>query len=312
MAVTDAITAETIDLKTLQNLDLTNPEQSAKVIEKIVSHVSLSNIIKDIVEIAVVVAIVVAVFFFIDRATKHITKFMHKHNYDAMFARFLPLISKLSKVFVVLFILLVWGNIHGFNLTSIIAGIGIGGLAIGFAAKETIADVFGTIVLIADRSFKIGDYIMIDKSIDGNALAGCVEDINFRSSKIRHTDGSVNSIPNHILASSIIKNVTMSDKKMILEYIDIVYDTPTEKVKEALDICRGILNCNLEINNNYQVELNSLSSPSLKIMVKAFTFTTNSNDYQRIKGELLLEIFDKFNTAQIEFAYNTQTLYLKK
>ncbi len=311
--IADMIKADTgIDISGLTNVVAVHDHDHSQMFEDFIKHLNVSHILWTVIEIIIVGALIYGALLFIDRLAKQITKFAQVHDYDVLFLRFMPLISKFVKLLVIIFFILVLGNIHGVNLSSVIAGIGIGGVAIGFAAKESIADVFGTIVLIADKSFKIGDYIEIDKSVSTGYFAGVVEDINFRSSKLRSTDGALSVIPNHILAASIIRNLSASNRKCIQEYIGITYDTPKDKVKEAIEICRSILKENPEINNNYTVELNSLSDSSLKIMVRAFTFSTDWADMQRIKNDMLLEIYDKFNTAKIEFAFNTQTLHIKK
>ncbi len=249
---------------------------------------------------------------FIDNCAARLKKYVELKEYDLICINFLPLGIKLAKIFVFCFVILVVGNLHGINFSSILAGIGIGGIAIGFAAKETIADVFGTICLVADKNFKLGDMIQIDKTISGRDLEGVVEDINFRSSRLRSLDGALNIVPNHILASSIIRNYTQSNKKCIWEYIDITYNTPVDKVKEAIEICRTIFQNNNEIIDNYTVELNSLSSSSLKIMVRAYTNLKTWEALQRVRNDILMAIFEKFNHAKIEFAFNTQTLYIKQ
>ena len=224
----------------------------------------------------------------------------------------MPLISKLLKIVVVIFFIFIFAGSHGVNLTSVMAGIGIGGLAVGFAAKETIADVFGTVVLIMDKTAKVGDIVQVDKSIGGSDILGTVEDINFRSTKIRTFDGSLNTIPNHILASSVIKNLTTVTKRRFTEYIDIIYETPVEKVFEAIEICKRIIREHDRVMDNSMVEIACLDSSSIKIKLRIDTLAIeNIDEPEMIKTQLLTRILDEFNKAKIEFAYNTQTLYMK-
>ena len=278
----------------------------------LITQIDYKTIMHFVLDLAIIFLICSLLFKVINKLANKSTKFLQKKNADLLLVRFMPLITKFLKSFVVIVATILWAGSLGFNVSAVLAGIGIGGLAVGFAIKELIADVFGTIVLIADKTAKIGDVIEVDKAIGDAALIGTVEDINFRSTKIRAFDGPISSIPNHILATSLIKNYTLANKRRIAEYIDIVYETPIEKVRDAIEICRNILKENTMIHEDFLVELDSLSASALKIYIKADTKTTNATEIAQIKAQILLNIFDKFNAAKIEFAYNTQTLYVKK
>lgn len=302
---------EKININQIANVDLATVEGLQKMNDFVV-NIDYKALFNFVLDIALMVVFCALLFKFVNKLSARITNFLQNKNSDMLLVRFMPLITKFLKSFVVVVVVLSWAASMGVNVSAVLAGIGIGGLAVGFAAKETIADVFGTIVLIADKSAKVGDSIEVDKTIGSGTLCGIVEDINFRSTKIRAFDGPINTIPNHILATSVIKNYTLANKRRIAEYVDIVYETPTEKVKEAIEICKSILAGNSKIQNGFLVELNSLSSSSLKLFLRADTYTTAADEVESIKTELLLAVFDSFNKAGIEFAYDTQTLYLKK
>ena len=299
------------DVNELANMDLANPE-SLHTIEKIVKNIDYLAIFKLCIELAIIIALCTFLFMIIDNTSKKLKSILQKRHYDLLLIRFMPLISKLLKIVVVIFFIFIFAGSHGVNLTSVMAGIGIGGLAVGFAAKETIADVFGTVVLIMDRTAKVGDIVQVDKSIGGSDILGTVEDINFRSTKIRTFDGSLNTIPNHILASSVIKNLTTVTKRRFTEYIDIIYETPVEKVFEAIEICKRIIREHDRVMDNSMVEVACLDSSSIKIKLRIDTLAIeNIDEPEMIKTQLLTRILDEFNKAKIEFAYNTQTLYMK-
>jgi len=306
--------AQEQDILDIGSLEVSN-EPSSEFVESLqglLSNINYFAIIKICIELAIMIAICTGLFILIDKLSKKFTKVMQRRHYDLLLIRFMPLITKFLKSLVGLFFIFVFAGSHGLNLTSVMAGIGIGGLAVGFAAKETISDVFGTVVLIFDKSAKVGDIVQVDKSIDGKDILGIVEDINFRSTKIRTFDGSLNTIPNHILASSVIRNLTTVTRRRFTEYIDIIYETPIEKVQEALDICKRIIKEHDRISDNSLVELNTLGASSLKIMLRIDTFAIeNIDEPQAIKTQVLMRILEEFRKANIEFAYNTQTLYLK-
>ena len=302
---------EKTNINEIVNVDITSAEGLQKM-NDLVANIDYKALFEFVLDIALMVVVCALLFKLVNKLSARITNFLQNKNSDMLLVRFMPLITKFLKSFVVVVVVLSWVASLGVNVSAVLAGIGIGGLAVGFAAKETIADVFGTVVLIADKSAKVGDVIEVDKTIGSGSLFGIVEDINFRSTKIRAFDGPMNTIPNHILATSVIKNYTLANKRRIAEYVDIVYETPVEKVKEAIEICKNILADNSKIQKGFLVELNSLSSSSLKLFLRADTFTTAADEVEAIRTELLLAVFDSFNKAGIEFAYDTQTLYLKK
>ncbi len=125
---------------------------------------------------------------------------------DSSIVRFLPVFERIAKGLVLFFVIATFLQSHGYSMASLIAGFGITGLAVGFAAKETIAGAFGAIAILADKSFQLGDYIIV------GAVEGTVEDINMRSTKLRAPDGSIIIIPNNVMVSAIIKNTSAPKK----------------------------------------------------------------------------------------------------
>lgn len=224
---------------------------------------------------------------------------------------FLPLIKRTLKVVVGLLAMVMIVQQLGYSATSLLAGFGITGLAVGFAAKETISNVFGSFSVILDNTYKVGDWIVADKAVGGNDVEGIVEDISLRSTKIRAFDNTLLIVPNHIMGNATIKNVSKHKKRRIYEFIDITYDTPADKVEKAVDICRHIVANHPEMEEYFQIHLNKLASHSLQIMFYVFTKTTDWGEYLRIRQELFLNIMREFEKLGVEFAFPTQTLYLK-
>lgn len=224
---------------------------------------------------------------------------------------FLPLIKRTFKLIVGLVALVIVMQQMGYSATSLLTGLGITGLAFGFAAKETIANVFGSFSVILDITYKVGDWIVADKVVDGADVQGIVEDISLRSTKIRAFDNTLIIIPNNIMGNATIKNVSKHKKRRIYEFIDITYDTPADKVEKAVDICRHIVANHPEMEDYFQIHLNKLGAHSLQIMFYVFTKTTDWGEYLRIRQELFLAIMREFEQLGVEFAFPTQTLYMK-
>ena len=262
-------------------------------------------------EIFVLFGIIYFGFKFIERLYWHLFKLFSNSGTDNLIFRLLPLMTKFLKV---ILLLLVLGGVlkyHGIEMTSILAGVGIGGLAVGFAAKETIANFFGSVSLILDRVFKVGDYIYINQTVNSQDVEGTVEDINFRSTKIRTVDDALIVIPNNITANCVVMNGTSRKKRLIRETFSLVYGVSKQDIERAKKLVENILMNNRKIFDDYYVNLSALNSYSVDLTFVAYTFETEIVQFLKIKNEILLEIYDKFNSENISFAFPTQTLDVK-
>ena len=166
---------------------------------------------QEIIEFTVILAIVLALFKLIDIFNvKFKAKILAKHG-DKTILGFLPLIEKTLKMVILFFAAATILQSHGYSITSLIAGFGITGLAVGFGAQATIANVFGSFSLLADKAYKIGDYIIINQTVHDKAVEGVVEDINLRSTKIRCSDGGLVIVPNNVIATGVVKNTSIKE-----------------------------------------------------------------------------------------------------
>jgi len=241
---------------------------------------------------------------------EHLSRQKDKKRSELLIFYFFPLLKRALKVAIAIISIILVVQNWGYSVTSLIAGFGITGLAVGFAAKDSIENVFGSIFVVADHVYKPGDWIVVDKTVAGSNVEGIVEDISLRSTKIRAFDNTLIIIPNNEMANATIKNVSAHKKRRIYEFIDITYDTPAEKVELAVDICRRIVREHPEMQEYQQIHFNQFGPHSLKIMLYIFTNTTDWGEYLRIRQEIFLSIFREFNKHGIEFAFPTQTLHL--
>jgi len=169
----------------------------------------LSEHSNEIIEFIIIVTIVFVLFKVIDIFNKKLKNNILSKQADTTILGFMPLIDKILKITVVFLAIATILQSHGYSITSLIAGFGITGLAVGFGAQATISNVFGSFSLLADKAYKIGDYIVINQSVHDKDVEGIVEDINLRSTKIRSFDGSLLIIPNNIVANGVVKNVSL-------------------------------------------------------------------------------------------------------
>lgn len=261
--------------------------------------------IKFVFEIIAVILIGTVFFKLIDLFDSKLKEKLTSSN-NSPLTRFVPILSNIFKGIIVFFLLASFLQSHGYSMSSLIAGFGITGLAVGFAAQKTIANIFGTFGILSDHSYQLGDYISV------NGFEGNVEEINMRSTKIRAMDNSLIILPNDLVSGAIIKNVTNGKKRRILETFGVTYDTSGEKLKRAITILEEILKNNKDIHEGWIVYLETLSSSSIDIKVSAYTKTNVYNKFLKIKEQVILEAVQKFREEGIEFAFPSTTVYMAK
>ena len=264
------------------------------------------NHIPHLTEFLIILVVIVISFKIIDYINNHIKENIIKQGKNIRLLKFSPVLSKLLKAIILFFAIATILQNHGYSITSLIAGFGITGLAVGFAAKETIANLFGSLSIIYDNVYDIGDYIMID------TIEGTVEEINLRSTKIRTPDNILTTIPNNIVANSTVQNFSEITTRRISETIGLVYETPIEKINEAIDILKSIVCCNIEIEKDYQIFLDKLDSSSINIKFIAYVKYPDIANLRRVKEEILKETITKFRENNIDFAFPSQTIYVCK
>ena len=169
-------------------------------------------------------------------------------------AKMLPQLAKLVKIIIIFLAVAAFLQSQGYSVSSFLAGFGITGLAIGFAAQEAISDIFGSISVITDKVFRIGDYIAVGTE------EGTVEDINFRSTRLRKLDDTVLVIPNRTVASSIIKNYAVIRNRVVDETFGVTYGTSNEKLQEAMEIIKNVALNDENVLEGFQVFIEKYGS----------------------------------------------------
>lgn len=248
----------------------------------------------------------------IDKFIDKLTAAIKKRDDNNLLVRFMPLLRKVSKiVFVLIFIVFIL-QMYGFSVSTLVTGIGVGGVVFGLAAQKTIINIFGSVSLIVDNAYKVGDYICVNMALGGKDVEGYVEDITLRSTKIRNLDGTIYNLPNGNISDSVVKNYTQMKKRLFKEVINLTYSTTPEKIEQAKSICLEVLEAHPEVLGNHSVELTALNSYSVDIQILSDMKPVGLVQWYKIRNDLLLEIFKRFNENGIEFAFPTQTVELKQ
>jgi len=218
-----------------------------------------------------------------------------------------PMVRKSLRVTVVILVLVQIAQILSEKpITSIIAGLGIGGLALALAAQDTVKNFFGSVVLFVDKPFEMGDRIVVE------GQDGSVEEVGFRSTKIRTLDGHLVTVPNGELANKMIRNIGKRPFIKRIANLSITYDTPPEKVDRAIEIVKEILDGHEGMHPDYppRVYFNELNADSLNIIVMYWYHPPDYWAYMGFTERFNKEVFRRFAEEGIEFAFPTQTLYL--
>lgn len=214
-------------------------------------------------------------------------------------------LKKGIKIIIVLVAVLVTAQNLGINITSLLASLSIGGLAIGLAAQDTLANLFGAVAIFLDRPFHIGERIKLD------SYDGVVEKIGLRSTLIRNLDGHLISVPNKTIAQSTIVNISRRPNIRTVMDIGIVYETPPEKIKRATQILEEIYRSHPK-TKDVLVGMNKFNDFSINIMVIHWWDGLDYKEYLLGMQELNIAIVRRFNEEGIEFAYPTQVHYVKQ
>ena len=222
-----------------------------------------------------------------------------------------PVVRKALRVTIaIVAVLLISENILGANVKSLLLSAGVGGIAIALAAKETIANFFGSITIFADRPFQMGELVKIDGHF------GPVEEVGFRSTRVRTLEGHLVTIPNSVIANSIVENVGRRPFIRRKSNITITYGSGHTKAKRAVEIIKEILANVPEVNGDPErpprVYFNDFNDWSLNIYMSYWVKPADYWLYHEVNQRVNLEMMKRFKAEEIEFAFPTQTLYLKK
>ena len=218
----------------------------------------------------------------------------------------ITLMSKLLKIGVVIIGALITLQNLGVNVLSLLAGLGIGGLTLALAAKDTAANFFGSLMIFIDQPFKVGDWIVTSQG------EGTVEEIGFRSTRLRTFYSSIISVPNALIASEEIDNMGRRQARRVKTELALTFDTRPEKIKAFIDEIKTLLKNHPSVQKHtYHVVFNNYASSSLNILLYFFLNVENWSQELNTKEEIFLRIYDIADKLQVNFAFPTQTLHLE-
>ena len=217
-----------------------------------------------------------------------------------------PLVGRSLKVFVGLIGVVSVAELFNLPITSLLTGLGIGGIAIAMAAKDTIANIFGSLTVVMDRPFHIGDWVVIGE------VEGTVEQLGFRSTRVRTFYNSVVSIPNSTLITAQVDNMGARRYRRLKMTLGLTYDTPPDKIEAFCAGIRDLISKTAAMRQDYyEVHFNAYNASSLDVLVYAFFETKDWSEELKARHIFLIEIKHLAASLGVEFAYPTQTLHLE-
>ena len=218
----------------------------------------------------------------------------------------LPFIRKSVRTFIVFLALIMTIQNLGYSISGLLASLGIGGLAVALAAKDTLSNIFGSMMIILDRPFHIGDWI---KTGD---MEGTVEEIGFRSTKIRTFAKTLITVPNNIIANLSVDNISRMPKRRIKLTVGVTYETSPEQMRRAVEAIRNLLRTHSAIDQDFfLVNFTEFNASSLDILVYCFTKTTVWGEYLDAREDVCLQIMDILEAHGMEIAFPSRSIYLR-
>ena len=191
------------------------------------------------------------------------------------------------------------------NITALIAGLSIGGLALALAAQDTVKNLIGSVMIFFDRPFHIGDYIM---AMD---FEGTVEEVGFRSSRIRKVDNSLITVPNGNLTNATMINYGIRKFRLFETNLGFTYNSDPKNISAFIDDLKGFFNQYTHIQEeNHFVYLRYLSASSIDVFVRAYIDAPTFKDELAYRQELIFTIMEKVKSNNLSFAYPSQSLYI--
>jgi MscS family membrane protein len=215
----------------------------------------------------------------------------------------LPVLSGALKAFILVIVGALILQNSGYNISSLLAGLGLGGLAVALALQPTLANMFAAITLFVDRPFHVGDGV----SVAG--IGGTIESIGLRSTRIRTYEGTLVTIPNSAVVNTQIDNLQARPTRRTNFTIAVTYDTSTEKLRQAVEILRDVMEQHPGTDTS-RAHFKSYGESALMLDVAHWCQFLDYAEYLTCLEEINFEIKQRFEKEGIEMAYPTQTVHL--
>ncbi|NNF36797.1 MAG: mechanosensitive ion channel family protein [Saprospiraceae bacterium] len=219
----------------------------------------------------------------------------------------LPIVIKMIKIIVVIAGVFNVLHILNVNVTALIAGISIGGLALALAAQDTVKNLIGSMMIFFDKPFQIGDYIIAGSN------EGSVVEVGFRSTRIKKVDTSIISIPNGILVNEYLTNLGVRNMRVLNTTIGLMYNSKSEDIKSFISDLKEYVSKHPRIwQESKYVLLKELGPSSIDIMLRVYIETTDYADELAVKEEIIFNVISIAEKNNVAFAFPSSSVYIEQ
>jgi len=219
----------------------------------------------------------------------------------------IPFAIDLTKVLVYIFALvIILGNVFEVNITALVAGLGVGGVAIALASKESIENLLGSFTIFFDKPFAVGDVITL------GGVTGKVEKVGFRSTRIRTFDKSIVTVPNKNIINTELDNLGVRPVRRVKFNIGLTYDTTIEQIKNIVNDIQKLVDDHPMTNEDGRVRFLSFGGSSLDIMVLYYVNSPEWEDLIDTQQKINYSIIEIVNKHNSEFAFPSTSVYIEK
>lgn len=217
-----------------------------------------------------------------------------------------PFFKELIKIFIwILAFFFSLGFVFELNVANIIAGLGLGGLAVALAAKESLENLFASFTIFLDKPFVVGDLVTV------NNITGTIEKVGFRSTRIRTLEKSFLTLPNKLMIDNPLDNLSLRTHRRADMNISIAYNTPVEKLESLMESLRELLKNHPRCAEEPVVRFVNFGDSALVIRVLYFVDTLDFYEFMAVREEINLMILEKTRAMGCQFAYPTQTIFVQ-
>tara|TARA_B100001939_G_scaffold317904_1_gene304918 strand:+ start:75 stop:1166 length:1092 start_codon:yes stop_codon:yes gene_type:complete len=230
-----------------------------------------------------------------------------KDTESKMDDQLIPFVIELGKiaVYIVLFFVIL-SKIFDIDVTALAAGVGIGGIAIAMASKESLENLLGSFTIFFDKPFLVGDLVST------GSITGTVEKVGFRSTRIRTFDKSIVTVPNKNMISAELDNLGKRKVRRARFYIGLTYDTTIDQMKKVVKEIEILINEHPRTDQEGRVKFQEFGASSLDIMVLYYVNSTKWDDFIDVKEDINFKIMEIVKNNDCEFAFPSTTVYLQK
>ena len=228
-------------------------------------------------------------------------KYLQQHPDSATAMNVFSLMWKIAAYTIIIIVML---DQLGFNINALIAGLGVGGIAVAFALQNVLGDVFGSLAIIFDKPFKVGDVIQI------GSFTGRVEKVGLKTTRVRSQRGEQLVFSNNELLKSTIQNFGDLQERRVTMLLGVTYETPFETLKKVPEVVREAIFSRKNTSVDH-VTLKEFAESSINFEVWYYIKITEDQTWPEIEHEINLEIVRLFEKSGISFAYPTRTVYTK-